>query len=324
MNNELQELESEKIEPEVQKKDYMLPASILISALVLGGAWVYTAGLKAERADNRTPQIAERQAIDQGIEIPAQWGDLGRKMAEAGVFDRGQLAALYNSRGGLSAADIKFIDGSSDGKLRVTQANSGLLLNLLWALGLSNKNQILEKGPMMDPRYGGANRFASTGGWTLAKGGPMNHYSMHQFVALTSEEQALVETVAKNIYRPCCGNSTYFPDCNHGMAMLGLLELMASQGASEAQMYKAALAMNSYWFPDQYATIARYLESRSIAPQSVDPKEIVGINYSSASGFQRIASLAPRAETNQTGRGGCSLDSGAAIPPQREQGGCGL
>ena len=58
----------------------------------------------------------------------------------------------------------------------------------------------------------------------------MNHYSMHRFIVLTPEQQALVEKVSKGIYRPCCGNSVYFPDCNHGMAMLGLLELMASQG----------------------------------------------------------------------------------------------
>jgi hypothetical protein len=261
-------------------KDYTFPVSVLISALILGGAWVYTARLKAERASVPT--------ADQGVEIPAEWGDLGRKMVEAGVFDRSQLSPM-------------------DGKLRITRANSGLLLDLLWALGLSNKNQILEKGPMMDPRYGGADKFASTGGWTLAKGGPMNHYSMHQFIMLTPEEQTLVETVAKNIYRPCCGNSTYFPDCNHGMAMLGLLELMASQGASEAEMYQAALAVNSYWFPDQYATITRYLESRGIAPQAIDPKEILGEDYSSAAGFERIASLVPRTETNQTGKGGCSL-----------------
>lgn len=290
MNEELQELESQKIESEVQKKDYTLPASILLSALVLGGAWVYTAGPKEESINNRSPQIVQEQLDDQGIEIPVQWEDLGRKMAEAGVFDRDQLVALYNSRGGLNAADVKLIDGSNDGKLRVTQANSGLLLNLLWALGLSNKNQILEKGPMMDPKYGGADRFASTGGWTLAKGSPMNHYSMHQFITLTSKEQTLVEMVAKNVYRPCCGNSTYFPDCNHGMAMLGLLELMASQGASESEMYRVALQVNSLWFPDTYQTIAKYLESKGVSWGNSDPKEILGARYSSASGYRQILS----------------------------------
>lgn len=41
-----------------------------------------------------------------------------------------------------------------------------------------------------------------------------------------------VEEVAAAVYRPCCNNHTPFPGCNHGMAMLGLLELMAPQRAS--------------------------------------------------------------------------------------------
>ena len=101
----------------------------------------------------------------------------------------------------------------------------------------------------MDPRYGGAENFASTGGWTLAKGRAMDHYSMHRFVELTPEQQALIEKVSKNIFRPCCRNSTYFPDCNHGMAMLGLMELMASQGASETEMMTKAQEVNDLWFP---------------------------------------------------------------------------
>lgn len=309
-------------EPVAQRKNYAFSAILAISAFVLGGALVYAVGRAEPRRDVPKTIIAE---ANRGIELPVRFGDLGRKMAAVGVFDRAQLLALYNARGGLGAEDLKFIDGSADGKLHVTQANSGLLLNLLWALGLSNENQILEKGPMMDPQYGGAGRFASTGGWTIAKGDPMNHYGAHAFVSLTADEQALVEKVAQNIYRPCCDNSTYFPDCNHGMAMLGLLELMASQGASEAEMYKAGLIMNSYWFPEQYATIARHLESRGISPKSADPKEILGKEYSSAAGFQRIASLVPRQETRQSGGGGCGVDAGTPAQPQGNQGGgCGL
>ena len=98
---------------------------------------------------------------------------------------------------------------------------------------------------MTDKQFGGADKFASTGGWSLSKGNAMDHYSRHNFVVLTQAQAELVERVSKNIYRPCCNNSTYFPDCNHGMAMLGLLELMASQNISEGQMYKIALSVNS-------------------------------------------------------------------------------
>ena len=70
--------------------------------------------------------------------------------------------------------------------------------------------------------------------------------------------------------------------------MLGLLELMASQGVSEGDMYKAALAVNSYWFPDTYLTIAQYLKSKKIDWNKVDAKEILGANLSSASGYKQI------------------------------------
>ncbi|HBB49609.1 TPA: hypothetical protein DEQ22_01585 [Candidatus Nomurabacteria bacterium] len=185
------------------------------------------------------------------------WGNLGARMVEAGVIDMERFENLYQQRGGLSEADRKLLADSDNGNLVITSENSGMMLNMLWALGLGNKNPILENGPMMTYSGAGlpaealakAGNFASTGGWTLGKGNAMDHYSMHQFVTLTREQQDLVEKVAKNIYRPCCKNSTYFPDCNHGMAMLGLMEIMASQGASEPEMYKMSGEVNTLWFP---------------------------------------------------------------------------
>ena len=161
-----------------------------------------------------------------------KWGDLGAKMVEAGVIDREKFPDFYNQK-----------------NLEINSENSKVVLNTLWAFGLANKNPILENGPMMDPRYGGAGNFASTGCWTLAKGNAMDHYSMHRFIELTPKEQALVEKTSKNIFRPCCSNPAYFPDCNHCIAMLGLMEFMASQGASEVEMMKKAQEVNDLWFP---------------------------------------------------------------------------
>lgn len=281
---------------------YLIPASIILSTIIVVYAW--TNGnqklVPSSKNNNESSQIA-----NQTIELPIVWGNLGAQMINAGVIDRPQFEALYQSRGGLNDSDKRLLEDFQNGNLKVNQENAGLLLNLLWAFGLSNKNPVLENGPMQEKQYGGAGNFASTGGWTLAKGDTMNHYSKHLFVVLTPQQQALVEKVSKNIYRPCCNNSTYFPDCNHGMAMLGLLELLASQGASENQMYQTALQMNSFWFPDQYATIAKYLESRGIKPQDISPKEILGVNYSSASGYAKVESSLPR-EQNQGG-GSCGV-----------------
>lgn len=74
------------------------------------------------------------------------------------------------------------------------------------------------------------------------------------------------------------------------MAMLGLLELMASHGVSEEEIYRVALQVNAYWFPDTYLTIAQYLASKGIDWNNANLKEILGANYSSGSGYRQILS----------------------------------
>ena len=280
------------------KKDHSVPISIIAAALLISGAWIYTSEVKITAP-------GEKQESQESTEVvlPVRWGDLGAKMASVGAIDAEKLEALYASRGGLSEEEKKLLYDSDNDFLKITPQNSGFLLNLFWALGLASKNPILETGPMA--QYGDMGNFASTGGWTLAKEGAMDHYSRHKFFNLTPEQQKLVERVSKNIYRPCCDNPTHFPDCNHGMAMLGLLELMASQGAGEEEMYQAALQVNALWFPEEYSTIARYLASKNQTLWAADPKEILGRDYSSASGFRRVASLVPQVKSQ--GGSGCSI-----------------
>jgi hypothetical protein len=250
--------------------------------------------------------LEEKVLPPEGMTLPVRWGDIGRRLIDTGVIDAEKFEQLYAQRGGLTEEEKQLLYGENNGNLKINAQNSGFLLNLLWAFGLGNKNSILEQGPMTDPQYGGdASKFASTGGWTLAKGEVMNHYSKHMFVSLTSEQQQMVERVAKGIYRPCCGNSTYFPDCNHGMAMLGLLELMAAQGIGEEEMYNVALKVNSYWFPDTYLAIAQYLAQKGIKWDEADPKEILGVNFSSAQGFQQILQEVRPIQRN--GGGGCGV-----------------
>ncbi len=250
----------------------LIPASILLSAFIVLGAALYRGGLEAP---------------NQNIFWP-KWGDLGKQLVDVGAIDPNKFESVYAARGGLSKEEKELLYGGSNGRLEINEGNAGAALNLLWALGLANKNPILENGPMMDARYGGPGNFASTGGWTLARGDAMEHYSRHQLVVLNKEQQELVERVSKDIYRPCCNNSTYFPDCNHGMAMLGLLELLVADGASEEEMYRTALRANSLWFSDTYFTIAEYLKSKGVAMESVNPREILGPNFLSYTGFSRI------------------------------------
>jgi len=242
-----------------------------------------------------------------GVVLPIKWGNIGKKMVDAGVIDSDKFSkAMGKSIDQLSNEEKELLLGSKNESIRMTQENSRFILNLLWAFGLANKNPILEKGPMQDPKYGGAERFASTGGWTVSKENAMNYFSKYELAILDDRQQAIVERVSKKIYRPCCGNATYFPDCNHGMAMLGLLELMAANGASEQEMYSTALKVNSLWFPETYVTIAKYFEKKGVKWDNVNAEEILGSAYSSASGYRQIAQEVNPPKIQGNG-GGCGV-----------------
>lgn len=221
----------------------------------------------------------------EGIALPIAWGNLGERMIADGVIDEEKFRKVFPK--GLSADEELIFNGNYDQQIVMTQENSRFLLDMLWAFGLANKNDILENGEMTDEKYGGdASKFAATGGWSLSAGKPMDHYSNYQYVSLSKEQQAVVDSVSRGIYRPCCGNSTHFPDCNHGMAMLGLLELLAANGASEKEMYQVALQVNSYWFPQTYVDLATYFQEQGTSWQDVDAKEVLAAEYSSGKGYQ--------------------------------------
>jgi hypothetical protein len=242
----------------------------------------------------------------EGVELPINWGDLGRKMVADGVIDEAKFRSLFD--GGFSNQDEQMLSGDINQPIVLTQENSRFILNKLWAFGLSNKNDILDNGEMTAPEYGGdASKFASTGGWSIAKGTGFDHYSKHNYVNLNAEQQDLVARVAKGIFRPCCGNSTHFPDCNHGMAMLGLLQLMAKNGVSEAEMYNVALKVNSIWFPSTYIELATYFKEQGIDWKDVDARTVLGAEYSSAQGYQQIRQQIQSIPQPQQGGGGCGV-----------------
>ena len=283
---------------ENEKKDnpYILPIAVIVAGIMVAGAMVYNNGnrsLQAQTAKNSNAQNVQAILADGGSILPLE-------------AEEKMLATLV-ANGSIDPSKLP----------QVTE------LNLLWAYGLANKNQVLESGPIMDPRYGGPTNMASVGGWTVTTGSVMNHYSKHILATLTPDQQSLVEKIVKGIYRPCCNNSTHFPDCNHGMAMLGLLEYLASQGATEGEMWNAAITANMRWFPDQYQTIAQYLKIKGIDSKTVTPQMLLGAEYSSGSGFARIAAQVPQSG-QQGGGSGCGVGTGETVVPRGQQGGCGI
>lgn len=234
--------------------------------------------------------LAEQVNPTDGYDLGVSYGDLGPQVLAAGGIDYSSFAALYESSGRpLTGEQIEFLTEGSGEPIVINAENAHFLLNFFWAVGLVNANPILTEGPITQNSGGQIDRFASTGGWTLGTKPVTELFASYKLIALTPEQQARVEEAASLIYRPCCNNPTLFPDCNHGMAMLGILELMASEGATVDEMLQAAKYVNAFWFPQQALETAIFLEAtQSTSFRDADPALVIGKEMHSGSGFAAV------------------------------------
>jgi hypothetical protein len=245
-----------------------------------------------------------------GVETSLSFGDAIQRLIASGVVDPEKLSSYFR-RIGLPDWVQQLFSAPSTKPIHLGFRTSPYLLNLLWPVGLSNKAKFNASSPINGPDLAS---LASTSGWPFGKqeSGAV-YFNAADAVQLTEAQEKQVLDVATNVYRPCCDNSTFYQDCNHGSALLGLIELAASQGLPTEEIYRIALAANAYWFPDQYAKTALYLalfEGRSWT--EVSPKLILDPRFSSLSGWQsnvnqrlRLASFMSR--TGQMRQGACTL-----------------
>lgn len=221
----------------------------------------------------------------QGFEMPVSWGDIGPRLVSSGVIDVTKFRQIAK----LTPDQEEILTKGTDKKIRIDQSSNQFVVDMLWAIGLAQKSLVYDEGPMGTQYKNQAGTFASTGGWTLASGDAMQYFNKYNLIPLTVDQQKQVAEISKNVYRACCGNSTYFPDCNHGMAALAMIELMVSNNVDEKTIYKTLLAFNSYWFPDVYITTATYFARQGINWSDVDAKKVMGQEYSSGQGAADIA-----------------------------------
>ena len=207
------------------------------------------------------------------------------RLVAEGVIDPQRFASAYRDRGGIPVELSFRLRWPSHLPIRLTAENAGYYVNLLWPIGLANAIEGNRASPVNGPSL---LRFASTAGWTLGQeenGG--TYFNRFRIVELTREQEEMAIRVAQNTYRPCCNNSTFFQDCNHGSALFGLLQLGASQGLGEADLYAEALAFNSSWFLQTYVQTAVYFklfEGKEWA--ELDPKLLLSARYSAIGPWQ--------------------------------------
>ena len=152
--------------------------------------------LNAVEENNKDLVSIQKKVIKKNYVFKIKWGDLGKRMVEDGVIDKAKLAQAVAGADKLPKdLDKYFEDGQN--RVEINQENAQFWVDVLWGLGLANKNKILEEGEMM--RDGDASGFASTGGWSLGPVDPMSVYSKYAYVNLSEKQQKTVEEIAGNI-----------------------------------------------------------------------------------------------------------------------------
>lgn len=232
-----------------------------------------------------------RGAMDQavpasGVRLRFSFGDSIQKLVAAGAVDPAKYAALYRTTDGVPDWVQQLFAGPSSAPILFDSKAAPYLLNLLWPLGLASRLAINQHSPINTLRLPS---FASTGGWTLGREQDgYVYFNRVESLRLTDRQEAQVQDVATTTFRPCCDNSTFFQDCNHGSALFGLLALAASQGATTDELYRLALAANGYWFPDRYVLAAIYfMRFRAQGWSELAPSMLLGAAFSSLSGWEQ-------------------------------------
>jgi hypothetical protein len=286
-------------------KKTLMPALVvtaIIAIFLLGVLFQKVNQLKSGDATIKTKDVLvdkEKVVPSKGFDLPISWGDLGPKLIALGVIDQEKFIQTAN----LNSDEVKVLKEGTDKPININSDNSQFVVDFLWAIGLAEKSNAYIEGPMGTDYKKEAGNFSSTGGWTLAKGDAVKYLGKSNLFDLDDAQEKRVEEIAKNIYRPCCDNSTWFPDCNHGMAALAAIEMMVAKNLPDEEIYKNVLKLNSFWFSGTYLTTAEYFAGQGVSWDKVDAKKVLSAEFSSSSGASQVAKKVAPVQGNGGGAG---------------------
>ncbi len=276
----------------------------------------YGLGVATPRLMAYAQRVPVRRAIDAVLPLrPVATGlDIGpavARLVDAGAIDRDTFVMVHEKRGPVPQWVSQTLRGEST-ELSFSLETAPYNLNLLWPVGLATKAAFNEDSPLNGDDLP---NFASTGGWVLGREpNGAAYFNAVETVTLTPGQSDMVRRLAENVFRPCCGNSAYFQDCNHGSAMLGLMELAAAQGSSEAEILQLAKTANGFWYPQQYVEIALYFDLvEDLSWRKVPAERVLSAEFSSIGGYMENVGPALAGQglmpdqRRSSGAGGCAV-----------------
>lgn len=276
-------------ETKTKSKDYKKFAGIFIVVAILFAyqlSVVFGNGTEINSSSSSTTLVAnngdkinlndviELVTPKEGFETTVKWGNIVTKMVDSGVLDPVKLESILTKRYGQKMKpQWRSVLAGENVNLSIDNDNAVFMMYLLWTLAKHNENEVLTNSPFA--------KYFTNYDIGVGRAG----YNDTPLLSLTPAQQAIVRKVSENAYRPCCGNSTAAPDCSHGYSALGLVQLMASQGFSESEIFATFVQFNSFWFPETYIKNALYFKiTEGLDWANVDKELVAGAEYSTLRG----------------------------------------
>jgi hypothetical protein len=264
------------------KTEHVLMFFIITALLVVTYQIGTVTGMApAERVELQDVEtIALKVVPEAGFTTDVKWGNAVKNMVDTGVLDPEKLELVLTERYGqeIKPEWRRVLEGS-DETLEINSDNSVFMMYVLWAFAKHNNVSLIHESVFAENFQGYDIGMGKAG------------YGDTVILELTAEQEELAKQIAQNSYRPCCGQSAANPDCSHGFAALGLIELMASQDFTEEEIYDAFIKFNSFWFPSTYIQNGLYFKiAEGKDWQDVDKKIVAGGQFSSVGGAQSVRS----------------------------------
>ena len=123
--------------------------SLLAAGFGLLGGFLGQEFLGDGSASSSSPEGEEASLTAEGVTLDVRWGDVPQRLVAEGVLDLDKFSAAAQAAGSpLTPEQLKVLSEGSDDTIRFDADNAYFLLDVLWALGLANKNEVLTEGPM--------------------------------------------------------------------------------------------------------------------------------------------------------------------------------
>lgn len=221
------------------------------------------------------------------------WKGLPYQLVDRKIVDLDKLKE-YSRRYGQTVTDedLKIFAKDYNGNIVITPENSVLIYNVLWAIGFTSKNPILDYElekygfDTVKNLAGYYFSFANLGnGSTLPQAG----YNYFDLIQLSQDQKDLVMEIVGKSAVPSCGNPLHLPDCSCSFAIDALVLMMAQQGFSKQQIYQAMKDVYPYRFPGIYVQQAIFFKlAKNRDWKDVNPEELVSVQFSSAQGVAQM------------------------------------